>query len=446
MPTPKVLVITPDRLGPSMAGPAIRAAAIADAVSKQNETVLLSLNEASEQIVSGAKVVTTNGKKWVKWADVVIYQGIVLEHFRQLRKGKKFLIADMYDPLHIEYLGSAANTSMYVRRAVLSVTAASIGLQMRLSDLILAASPNQVSLWQSHMAAWNVIDPTEYDKDPELKNHTAIVPFGISNEDPTTTSNPFLTNFVGIQKDDPILLWGGGVYDWFDPLTLIEAINKVKETIPNIRLVFMGGKHPNPDVPVNKIVQKAIDLATSYSLLNKNVFFNDQWVDYNQRHNYLFNATIGVSTHYKSLETQFSFRTRILDYLWAGLPIITTEGDYFADVVREEKCGEVVSQRNTQELASAIIKLLDKSNLENARKNSLRLRENFRWNKVLKPVLEYCANPYKVKKNPLALKRHPRKTPTYYYRRIGEIKREEGFAGIMRKTAKKLHLPGAKFY
>ena len=167
MPTPKVLVITPDRLGPSMAGPAIRAAAIADAVSKQNETVLLSLNEASEQIVSGAKVVTTNGKKWVKWADVVIYQGIVLEHFRQLRKGKKFLIADMYDPLHIEYLGSAANTSMYVRRAVLSVTAASIGLQMRLSDLILAASPNQVSLWQSHMAAWNVIDPTEYDKDPE---------------------------------------------------------------------------------------------------------------------------------------------------------------------------------------------------------------------------------------------------------------------------------------
>ena len=262
----------------------------------------------------------------------------------------------------------------------------------------------------------------------------------------TTTTNPFLTNFSGIQKDDPILLWGGGVYVWFDPLTLIEAVNKVKNSIPNIRLVFMGGKHPNPDVPVNKIVQKAIDLANSYGLLNKNVYFNDQWVDYNQRHNYLFNATIGVSTHYKSLETQFSFRTRILDYLWAGLPIITTEGDYFADVVREEKCGEVVKQRDAEDLAKAIIKLLDKTNLESARKNSLRLREEFRWNKVLKPVLEYCANPYKVKKNPLALKRHPRKTPTYYYRRIGEIKREEGIAGILRKTAKKLHLPGAKFY
>jgi len=446
MQTPKVLVITPDRVGPSMAGPAIRAAAIADAVSKQNETVLLSLNKASEQIVSGAKVVTTNGKKWVKWADVVIYQGIVLEHFRSLRKGKKFLIADMYDPLHIEYLGSAVNTSMYVRRAVLSVTAASIGLQMRLSDLILAASPNQVTLWQSHMAAWNVIDPVEYDKDPELKNHTAIVPFGISNDDPITTSNPFLINFSGIQKDDPILLWAGGIYDWFDPLTLIDAINEVKNSIPNIRLVFMGGKHPNPDVPVNKIMQKAIDLAKSYDLLNKNIFFNNQWVDYSQRHNYLFNATIGVSTHYKSLETQFSFRTRILDYLWAGLPIITTEGDFFAKVIESEKCGEVVKQRDYGDLAKAIIKLLDKTNLENARKNSLKLREEFRWHKVLKPILEYCANPYKVKKNPLALKRQPRKTPTYYYRRIGEIKHEEGIVGILRKIAKRLHFPGAKFY
>jgi hypothetical protein len=442
----KVLVITPDRLGSSMAGPAIRAAAIAEAVAKQNETVLLSLNEASEQIVSDAKVVTQNGKKWVKWADVVIYQGIVLEHFRALRKGKKFLVADMYDPLHIEYLGSAVNTSMYVRRAVLSVTAASIGLQMRLSDIILAASPNQVSLWQSHMAAWNVIDPTEYDQDPELKNHIAIVPFGISDNDPQISENPYLTQFVGIKKDDPILLWGGGIYDWFDPLTLIEAVNKVKNSIPNIRLVFMGGKHPNPDVPINKVVQKSIDLATKYDFLNKNVFFNDTWVDYDQRHNYLFNATIGVSTHYKSLETQFSFRTRILDYLWAGLPVISTEGDYFAELISQEKCGVVVKQRDATDLAEKIIKLLDKNSLAAARVNSLRVREDFRWHKVLQPLLAYCANPYKVKKNPLALRRHPRKTAVYYYRRLGEIKREAGVLGILRKLAKKLHLPGARFW
>ena len=46
MPTPKVLVITPDRLGPSMAGPAIRAAAIADGRSPRAYDSCLPLRHA----------------------------------------------------------------------------------------------------------------------------------------------------------------------------------------------------------------------------------------------------------------------------------------------------------------------------------------------------------------------------------------------------------------
>jgi glycosyltransferase involved in cell wall biosynthesis len=443
---PKVLVITPDRLGKTMAGPAIRAAAIANEVALENPTCLLSLNEASELIESNATVAVTDHKKWVKWADIVIYQGIVLEHFRVLRKRKKYLIADMYDPLHIEYLGSAANTSLYVRRAVLSVTAASIGLQLRVSDLVLAASTQQKDLWLSHMAAWNVIDPAEYDRDPELTDHIAIVPFGISNQELSAEENPYLKKFPTIKKSDPILLWGGGIYDWFDPLTLIKAVAIAKKGKPNLRLVFMGGKHPNPDVPINKMVKKAIDLATDLDLLDKNVFFNDSWIDYQRRGDYLKHATIGVSIHTKSLETQFSFRTRNLDYLWAGLPIITTEGDFFADLVQEKSLGRVVPQRDEKQLAAAILDLLKTTELKLARKNSLRAREEFRWHKVTEPIKDYCRAPYRTKKNPLALKRQPRKTPVYYYKRFGEILREEGSGGILRKTAKKMRLPGSRYW
>ena len=439
-------MITPDRLGKTMAGPAIRAAAIAQELAAQNPTCLLSLNEASELIASDAIVAVSDHKKWVKWADIVIYQGIVLEHFRVLRKRKKFLVADMYDPLHIEYLGSAVNTSMYVRRAVLSVTAASIGLQLRVSDLVLAASNEQKDLWLSHMAAWNVIDPAEYDRDPELTSHISIVPFGISNQEPVAKQNPYLTNFSAISESDPILLWGGGIYDWFDPLTLIKAVAIAKNKVANLRLVFMGGKHPNPDVPQNKIVNKAHTLAENLNLLNTNVFFNDSWVDYNQRADYLKHATIGVSIHTKSLETQFSFRTRNLDYLWAGLPIITTEGDFFARLVKDKSLGRVVAQLDENALAAAIVDLLQPSELQLATKNALAAREEFRWSVVTEPLKAYCQAPYRTKKNPLALKRQPRKTPIYYYKRFGEILREEGLGGILRKSAKKLHLPGSKYW
>jgi hypothetical protein len=43
---------------------------------------------------------------------------------------------------------------------------------------------------------------------------------------------------------------------------------------------------------------------------------------------------VGVSTHRDHLETRLSFRTRMLDYIWAGLPIVCTDGDHFASLVR----------------------------------------------------------------------------------------------------------------
>ena len=47
-----------------------------------------------------------------------------------------------------------------------------------------------------------------------------------------------------------------------------------------------------------------------------------------------------MSTHQPHLETEFSYRTRVVDYLWCGLPVVTTEGDALADLVaRQAACG-----------------------------------------------------------------------------------------------------------
>jgi hypothetical protein len=66
-------------------------------------------------------------------------------------------------------------------------------------------------------------------------------------------------------------------------------------------------------------------LADKLGLTDKFIFFNEAWVDYEDRANYLLDADVGVSTHFLHVETTFSFRTRTLDYLWAGLPIVATE-------------------------------------------------------------------------------------------------------------------------
>ena len=118
--------------------------------------------------------------------------------------------------------------------------------------------------------------------------------------------------------------------------------HSVKERRDGVRLFFQGTKHPHPGVPEMAIVGESRALASELGALDTSVFFNTSWVDYSERENYLTEADAGVSTHFSHIETTFSFRTRILDYLWAELPMVVTAGDHFAELSAAEKLGVVV--------------------------------------------------------------------------------------------------------
>ena len=108
-------------------------------------------------------------------------------------------------------------------------------------------------------------------------------------------------------------------------------------------------------------MQMAIDaraLADELGLAGRNVFFNEGWVDYSERQNFLLEANVGVTVHFDSAETRFSFRTRALDYLWAGLPIVATDGDAFAELIEREGLGLTVPAEDPEALEEALYRLL----------------------------------------------------------------------------------------
>ncbi len=49
-----------------------------------------------------------------------------------------------------------------------------------------------------------------------------------------------------------------------------------------------------------------------------------------------------MSTHLHHVETDYSFRTRILDYFWASLPTVSTTGDALADLIERRGLGLTV--------------------------------------------------------------------------------------------------------
>ena len=131
----------------------------------------------------------------------------------------------------------------------------------------------------------------------------------------------------GVTERSDVLLWGGGIWDWLDPLTVIRAVATLVERREEVRLVFMGGGRPSAgDDEEMAMAARARTLAGELGVLDRAVVFNDRWVPYGERGDWLVEADIGVSAHFADLETRFAFRTRLLDYLWAGLPIVDHAG------------------------------------------------------------------------------------------------------------------------
>jgi glycosyltransferase involved in cell wall biosynthesis len=143
-----------------------------------------------------------------------------------------------------------------------------------------------------------------------------------------------------------------------------------------------------------KMAAAAIRLAEESGLLDKHVFFNPGWVEYEKRADYLLEADIGVSTHFEHVETAFSFRTRILDYLWAGLPILATEGDSLSRLVTQHDLGLTVPAEDVGACASAIRRLHNDEDFYKAcQANVEALAPGMTWEKALAPVLEFCRLP-----------------------------------------------------
>ena len=98
--------------------------------------------------------------------------------------------------------------------------------------------------------------------------------------------------------------------------------------------------------------------------------------------------------HFHHVETEYSFRTRILDYLWASLPIVATGGDTFGDLIEEHGLGRSVPAEDIEALAAALEEMLyDESAADAARSAVAAFAERFRWSQVLAPLVEFCRHP-----------------------------------------------------
>jgi hypothetical protein len=146
-------------------------------------------------------------------------------------------------------------------------------------------------------------------------------------------------------------------------------------------------------VASEQTVRAARDLAQRLGLAERAVFFND-WADYQDRQNFLLESDFGVSLSFDHLETTYAFRTRILDCIWAGLPVVCTRGDATADLVEQYGLGLTVTAADEDQVVSALQSLLQDPEARDRRRAGFeQAASDLSWPRVIGPLRRFARQP-----------------------------------------------------
>ena len=302
-----------------------------------------------------------------------------------------FVVFDVYAPVPVENLASALYSGKKLLPEHDYEYERSLAMYRKFfanGDLFLFSNRRQLDFWTGYVFGADQVRISTYDKRPFF-DRFIYAPMGIDTGTALKQTKQVMRGVLpGVDADSKILLWTGGIWGWYDGQVLVKAMKRLEIKRPDIKLVFFGTKHPNPSIPEMQESLKTRTLADKNGLIGKSIFFQDGWVPYPERINYLSEADVAVNTHKASIETEFSHRTRVLDHILAGLPTIGTAGDYLSDeVVAPKDIGLVVPDNDARALEQAIIAALEPKNYAQMKQNIMSIRSEYDWQATLQPLV-----------------------------------------------------------
>ena len=356
----RVVMWSGDPVGKQMAGPGIRYHRLSTELAGRFDVTLVAPGEPLPDAPYAFRPVESVRSPADLESDVVVAQSLPLGVIRSLRRAGVKLVFDLYAPALVEAAAKLAGEAPADRAREIRYdeVVAMTRVALLVGDGYLCASERQRDHWLGALAALGRISPDEYARDPSLNSLVALVPFGL---DPAPrAAGPTVKGVLpGIGPSDRLLLWGGGIWNWFDPLTVIRAVGRLAESRDDVKLLFLGKTHPSNSVGAMSMADEAVRLAAELGLDGRSVFFNESWVPYEERLAWFAEADLGVSAHRDSLEARLAFRTRLLDHIASGTPLVVTRGDVLADLVRSRGLGRVVEPGDVGGWVGALIELLD---------------------------------------------------------------------------------------
>lgn len=307
----------------------------------------------------------------------------VVDNIRQDQQ----LILDGYVPIHIEM--SARNSDNLDREYDAFNFENKIWTKaLRRGDILLCANEAQKKFYTGVMAQVGRINPITYGDEDLIQ----IVPYGIYREKAVAKHDP-VSKLVKNKKAFK-LLWFGGIYPWFDLTNLLEAVKNANKTTP-IELIMVGVKNPfNQHPDFIKRYEEVMDYIKNNNM-DEIVHITD-WVKFEDRAEWYLGSDAVVLINNIGMENTLAWRTRLVDYVWADLPIVTNGGDPMSDILEANKAVYILPDLDAKTIEKEIIKISkDKETLKQVSANLSKVRKLFYWDKVTENLSKLISKGYK---------------------------------------------------
>lgn len=394
----RVLVISHDVVGKYMAGPGIRFYHCARVLGSKFQVTLAAPQAAPQELAASEfRFIPYHRREWETLApavantDVIVCPSDIANDFPELGSVGVPLVIDGYDPLWAEWLSlSASNRS--VQENGWQSRLGELERQYLIGDFFVCASERQRDWWLGLLELSGRINPYTFREDASLRRLIDVVPYGLPEDPPRATCRMVKGVWKGIAADDKVILWGGGLWPWLDPLTAISAFAEVHAQQPRTRLIFPGTRHPNPKMEMMPTHNAAArSLAQDLGLLDRAIFFGD-WVPYADWQNVLLESDLAITFHgAETFESRLAFRSRVFEFIWAGLPVVATRGDATSDLIAQGNLGIVVPNGDIPAATRAMLQLLAAP--AEYRERIEQAKAALTWEHAVSPLVRFCLAP-----------------------------------------------------
>ena len=372
----RVLVLIQGPLGDRLAGPEIRGWEVARAFAARGHDVTAMASVLSPTTREGIPVLPrTRGSIFsqTRRHDVVI--GPVIPPYALLAGRRCLHVADLYDPVEFEL---ATVGGRRARRHV-AQQRASVRLQQRWAGIVVCANERQRERLQAQLDALEA---------PAARADRA---HGLAR---AARARGWASAARALPRDRrrrPARAVVGQC------LALARRTHGSRgdrrcsrPARPDIRFVITAGKPSNAATDKLNVAEDVRALARRRGLLDRHVFFLDEWVPFDQRHRYLGDADVGITLHAATAEATLAARARYMDYVWASVPSVLAEGDEVADRLAEAGAARLVPPRDAEATARALDELLaDPEQLAAARRACTALAAEYLWPNLLAPLVDH---------------------------------------------------------